>query len=95
MTLARLAGVWKRELNYEPRETCVDSTARDGSIVFWCQSPQGAYVDVRCVKAEHFRVRGFAGRSVLRLPDPADPITAADLRPRLARFMRQPWLPLP
>lgn len=76
VTLADLAGVWRREILYEPRETVADSTARDGSIVLWAQTPQGPFVDVRYVRHEGFRVRGFAGRTVLSFPSLADP--AAD-----------------
>jgi hypothetical protein len=73
VTTARLAGVWKRELNYEPREMCVDSASRDGSIVYWAQSPRGAFIDVRCIAAEKRVVRGFAGRAEVTLPSPTDP----------------------
>jgi hypothetical protein len=76
VTVAALAGVWQRELNYEPVETVADSTARDGSTVLWGQAPDGTYVDVRRVKSEQFRVRGFSGRSEIAQPGPdADPTT--------------------
>ncbi|KAJ9450377.1 Septum formation protein Maf [Diplonema papillatum] len=64
-SVAQLAGVWKRDLNYEPRETVADSAERDGSLVFWAQSPCGAFIDVRNIKSEGFRVRGFAGKAVV------------------------------
>jgi len=73
VTVAALAGVWQRELNYEPVETVADSTARDGSTVLWGQAPDGTYVDVRRVQ---FRVRGSSGRSEIAQPGPnADPTT--------------------
>lgn len=70
ITVQSLAGVWRRALNYEPRDVVADSTLRDGSVVYWAQTPQGAYIDIRCVKAEQWRVRGFAGRIVVSPTDP-------------------------
>lgn len=76
VSVADLAGVWKREALYEPRDKVADTAARDGSVVLWAQTPQGAFVDVRFVRGEQFKVRGFAGRAVLSFPTLADP--AAD-----------------
>ncbi|KAJ1454434.1 hypothetical protein M885DRAFT_618018 [Pelagophyceae sp. CCMP2097] len=56
------AGLWLRELLYEPRSTLADSAAAHGSRVLWAQAPCGLYVDVRHAANEAFVVRGFAGR---------------------------------
>jgi hypothetical protein len=60
-SIAAVAGLWQRDLLYEPRATLVDSAQRDGGRVLWAQAPCGAFVDVRHVRAEGFGVRGFAG----------------------------------
>ena len=74
-TFAALAGVWVREVNYEPRDVVQDSRARDGSHVFWGQAPTGAYVDVRCIMAEAMTPRGFAGTLAIEPATPAEPGT--------------------
>eukprot|EP01079_Euglenida_sp_SAG-EU17-18_P010243 gene10243-273_t len=73
--LAGLSGLWVRECNYEPRDVIQDSRAADGSHVFWGQAPTGDFVDVRCIKAEGSRVRGFAGKLSISPADPAQPGT--------------------
>lgn len=64
-SVAELAGLWKREINYEPRDVVADSAERDASTVYWAQAPSGEFVDVRHVRGEGFVVRGFAGRCVV------------------------------
>lgn len=53
-------GLWKRRLNYEPRDSLADSDQRDGSIVMWLQTPTAYFCDFRRIKSEG-TTRSFAG----------------------------------
>ena len=55
------AGVWKRQVNYEPRDVVADDSRVDGSLVYWLQAPSGEYMDFRSIKTEQFHPRGFTG----------------------------------
>ncbi|KNC53515.1 septum formation protein Maf [Thecamonas trahens ATCC 50062] len=65
---AAVAGVWRRVVNYEPRDDVADATARDGSVVVWIQAPDGLFIDARSVASEPYGIRGFAGSVELGEP---------------------------
>lgn len=62
-SISSIAGLWKRELIYEPKDVLLDSAQRDGSLVLWFQAPSGEYCDVRNIKCEQNIPRGFAGKT--------------------------------